>query len=77
MNIQIGAFCSDLTNHISVETGEIGYDDLDIYIMHMGRKQQFDLRNNGNGNYDVRFFPQEIGVFNVQVYCGGEQLPGN
>ncbi len=63
---------------LSVDISSVGYDDLDIYILHptTGRKQQFDMRNNGTGIYDVRFFPQEVGVFKVQIFCGGEAVPG-
>ena len=67
---------SESTLMFSVDCSRVGISDVDVHILYAGEKVSCNVAPGGVDNYQVTFTPDRPGVYQIQVFCGGVEVPG-
>ncbi len=60
----------------SVDTSNAGLDNVDAYIIHDGIDVNHKQRQTAPNLHELSFIPGSIGIFDINVFCGGVQIAG-
>ncbi len=60
----------------SVDCMQVGLNEIDVYVTFDGKKIENQKELYGADNFLITFNPPETGIYDVSVFCGGIDIPG-
>lgn len=74
--LQVLNYLISFSAHIAVNCEHTGVNDVTAYVIRSGETVDHSVEPLGSHDYRISFVPEEVGLYNVAVFCGGIAIPG-